>query len=46
VDVIQIVNVIMESVMNKLTYNEIKNIYDGEKNLGGKPIFISFKADW
>ena len=32
--------------MNKLTYDEIKNVYDGEKNLGGKPIFISFKADW
>ena len=32
--------------MNKLTYDELKNVYDGEKNLGGKPIFISFKADW
>ena len=35
----------MEIVMNKLTYDELKNVYDGEKNLGGKPIFISFKAD-
>ena len=43
-----VVNVIvnMGSVMNKLTYSELKNVYDGEKNLGGKPIFISFKADW
>ena len=32
--------------MNKLTYDELKNVYDGEKNLSGKPIFISFKADW
>ena len=40
------VSVKMESVMNKLTYDELKNVYDGEKNLGGKPIFISFKADW
>ena len=45
-DVILIVNVTMEIVMNKLTYDELKNVYDGEKNLGGKPIFISFKADW
>ena len=36
----------MEIVMNNLTYDELKNVYDGEKNLGGKPIFISFKADW
>ena len=32
--------------MNKLTYDGLKEVYDGEKNLGGKPIFISFKADW
>ena len=42
--VIVIVN--MVNVMNNLTYDELKNIYDGEKNLGSKPIFISFKADW
>ena len=45
-DVILIVNVTMEIVMNKLTYDGLKEVYDGEKNLGGKPIFISFKADW
>ena len=45
-DAIQIANVIMEIVMNNLTYDELKNVYDGEKNLGGKPIFIKFKADW
>ena len=43
--VIVIVNM-MEIVMNKLTYDSLKEVYDGEKNLGGKPIFISFKADW
>ena len=32
--------------MNKLTYDELKNIYDGVKNLGDKPIFIDFYADW
>ena len=32
--------------MNKLTYDELKEIYDGEKNLGAKPIFIDFYADW
>ena len=37
--VIVIVNM-MGVVMNKLTYDELKNVYDGEKNLGGKPIFI------
>ena len=42
--VIVIVN--MENVMNKLTYDELKNIYDGKKNLGSKPIFIDFYADW
>ena len=40
------VNVKMEIVMNKLTYDELKNIYDGEKNLCSKPIFIDFYADW
>ena len=38
--------VITEIVMNNLTYDEIKNIYDGEKNLGDKPIFLDFYADW
>ena len=43
-----VVNVIvnMESVMNNLTYSELKTIFDGEKNLGDKPIFIDFYADW
>jgi hypothetical protein len=36
----------MEHVMNNLTYNEFKNIYDDNKNLSNKPIFILFKADW
>jgi len=36
----------MEIVMNKLTYDGVKEVYDEEKNLGSKPIFISFKADW
>ena len=25
---------------------ELKEVFDGEKNLGTKPIFIFFKADW
>ena len=36
----------MVNVMNKLTFDELKNIYDGQKNLGDKPIFIDFYADW
>ena len=36
----------MEIVMNKLTIDKLKDIYDGEKNLSNKPIFITFKADW
>ena len=32
--------------MNNLTYDDLKNIYDGNKSLNGKPIFIKFKADW
>ena len=32
--------------MNKLTYNNLKEIFDGEKNLGNKPIFIDFYAQW
>ena len=43
--VIVIVNT-MEIVMNNLTHDELKNIFDGEKNLGDKPIFIDFYADW
>ena len=44
-DVIVIVNM-MGVVMTNLTYDELKNIYDGEKNLGDKPIFLDFYADW
>ncbi len=40
------VNVKMENVMNKLNYDELKEIFDGEKNLTDKPIFIDFYADW
>ena len=36
----------MEIVMNKLTYDNLKEIYDGEKNLGDKPIYIDFYASW
>ena len=32
--------------MNNLTYDNLKNIWDGQKNLGDKPIFIEFYADW
>ena len=35
-----------EIVINKLTIDKLKKIYDGKKNLGDKPIFITFKADW
>ena len=40
------VNVRMENVMNKLTKQELMNIYNEGKNLSGKPIFIDFYADW
>ena len=40
------VNVRMESVMNKLTYDDLKEIFDGKKNLTDKPIYIDFYADW
>ena len=40
------VSVKMESVMNKLTQDKLNNIFDGEKNLVNKPIFIDFYADW
>ena len=32
--------------MNKLTYDGLKEIFDGEKNLTDKPIYIDFYADW
>ena len=32
--------------MNKLTKDILKEKFDGEKNLGDKPIFIDFYADW
>ena len=32
--------------MNNLTYDALKNIWDGEKNLTDKPIFIDFYGDW
>ena len=32
--------------MNSLTYDELKEVYDGEKNLGDKPIIMYFKAEW
>ena len=42
------VNVIvnMVIVMNSLTYDDLKEVFDGEKNLGDKPIYIDFYADW
>ena len=36
----------MESVMNKLTKEELIKSYNEGKNLSGKPIFISFYATW
>ena len=44
--VILIVNVIMEIVMNKLTKTKIEELFKDGKNVSGKPIFITFKADW
>ena len=32
--------------MNNLTYGNLKNMWDGQKNLTDKPIFIDFYADW
>ena len=43
--VIVIVNM-MGIVMNSLTYDDLKEVFDGEKNLGSKPIYIDFYADW
>ena len=45
-DVLLIVNVKMEIVMNNLTNNDLKNIWDGQKNLTNKPIFIDFYGEW
>ena len=43
----QCVNVKMEIVMNDLTKEELKKIYNNGKNLTpGKPIYIDFHADW
>ena len=36
----------MEIVMNNLTYDDLKELFDGEKNLTDKPIYIDFYADW
>ena len=43
--VIVIVNM-MGIVMNNLTKEEFKKIYDGDQNLTDKPIFINFYATW
>ena len=32
--------------MNNLTYDNLKNIWDGQKNLTGKPLFVDFYGDW
>ena len=40
------VSVRMGSVMNNLTQDNLKNIFDGKQNLGDKPIFIDFYASW
>ena len=32
--------------MNNLTYGNLKNMWDGQKNLTDKPIFIDFYGDW
>ena len=32
--------------MNNLTLNNLKEIWDGEKNLTDKPVFIDFYGDW
>ena len=36
----------MGGVMNSLTYEELKEVYDGDRNLGDKPIVIYFHATW
>ena len=32
--------------MNNLTYGKLKEIWDGQKNLTNKPIFIDFYGNW
>ena len=32
--------------MNNLIYSDLKNIWDGKKNLTSKPIFVDFYAEW
>ena len=32
--------------MNNLIYDNLKEIWDGQKNLIGKPIFVDFYANW
>jgi hypothetical protein len=32
--------------MNKLTKTKIEELFKDGKNVSGKPIFITFKADW
>ena len=44
--VLLIVNVKMEIVMNNLTFDDMKEIWDGQKNLTNKPIFIDFYGEW
>jgi len=32
--------------MNSLDFDGLKEVFDGEKNLTDKPIYIDFYADW
>ena len=32
--------------MNNLTFDDMKEIWDGHKNLTNKPIFIDFYGEW
>ena len=32
--------------MNNLIYDNLKEIWDGQKNLTGKPLFVDFYGDW
>ena len=32
--------------MNNLTHGDLKNIWNGQKNLTNKPIFIDFYGEW
>ena len=36
----------MVILMNNLNYDELKEVYNGEENLGDKPILIYFYATW